>query len=36
LFAEVNDDELQEIEKAVWRTWEEEHEKAGVPLRAYS
>lgn len=28
-FAEISDDELHEIEKAVWRTWEEEHAKTG-------
>lgn len=33
LFSEVNDDELHEIEQAVWRTWEEEHEKGGVSLK---
>jgi len=30
LFAEVSDDELHNIERAVWQTWEEEHAKAGA------
>jgi Fic family protein len=29
LFAEVSEDELHNIERAVWQTWEEEHAKTG-------
>jgi hypothetical protein len=30
LFAEVSEDELHNIERAVWQTWEEEHAKTGA------
>src|SRR5271154_721140 len=30
LFAEISEDELHDIEKVVWRKWEEEHAKRGA------